>query len=310
MNAMLRTMSQCPTVPKRVQLRHDTSTNWTSANPLLLAGEFAYETNTGRVKVGDGTTRWNSLPYLIDSGPTGPTGPIGGGGGGGGQVLYMETVGGSAPQSGTLRRQLDSTQTTIQTSQTIGTGFLMGTFLTNPPLSSTFIPFGLWDVAIHAAASQSGVTIYADLYYVDSDGVSNPVLIASGGGYADEVPVNVPSEVVTSINVPSTLLPDLTKRLRIRVFADFPVGSSSKTLTLYFGGNTVSHVHTTLTEPSPTGPTGSTGPTGMGSTGPTGMGPTGPTGPVGPAIVFDGGVLGMSFPYGPVLDCGGIFQSP
>ena len=72
-------MSQCPTVARRIQLRHDTSTNWSSVGNslVLLAGEFAYETDTGRVKVGDGVRNWNSLPYFSQSGPTGPTGPIG-----------------------------------------------------------------------------------------------------------------------------------------------------------------------------------------------------------------------------------------
>lgn len=48
----------------RIQLRHDTSANWSSANPTLLEGEFAYETDTKKIKVGDGTTAYNSLAYL------------------------------------------------------------------------------------------------------------------------------------------------------------------------------------------------------------------------------------------------------
>lgn len=48
---------------QHIQLRRDTSANWTTANPVLLSGELAIETNTGRVKWGDGTTSWNSLPY-------------------------------------------------------------------------------------------------------------------------------------------------------------------------------------------------------------------------------------------------------
>lgn len=75
MSATHKTMSQCPTVAKRIQLRHDTTANWSLANPILLVGEFAYETNTGKFKVGDGVTRWNDLSY--SSGPTGSTGPIG-----------------------------------------------------------------------------------------------------------------------------------------------------------------------------------------------------------------------------------------
>ena len=56
-------MSRYQTVAKRIQLRHDTAANWTTANPLLLTGEFAYELDTGKIKVGDGVTRWNSLAY-------------------------------------------------------------------------------------------------------------------------------------------------------------------------------------------------------------------------------------------------------
>ena len=60
---------------KRLQLRRDTATNWTSNNPTLLAGELGAETDTGKFKVGDGTTAWTSLAY--SSGPAGPTGATG-----------------------------------------------------------------------------------------------------------------------------------------------------------------------------------------------------------------------------------------
>jgi hypothetical protein len=73
MIAMYKTMSSCPTVPKRVQLRHDRAANWAVANPMLLAGEFAVETDTAQVKIGNGAARWNTLPYFL-GGPLGPTG--------------------------------------------------------------------------------------------------------------------------------------------------------------------------------------------------------------------------------------------
>lgn len=41
-----------------------TSAQFTTANKTLLAGEFAYETDSGLIKVGDGVTAWNSLPYF------------------------------------------------------------------------------------------------------------------------------------------------------------------------------------------------------------------------------------------------------
>lgn len=49
----------------RFQLRRDTAANWTSINPVLALGEPGVETNTLKVKVGDGATSWNSLAYSI-----------------------------------------------------------------------------------------------------------------------------------------------------------------------------------------------------------------------------------------------------
>ena len=48
----------------KIQLRHDTSQNWYTSNPVLRAGELGFESDTGKSKVGDGSTSWNSLNYL------------------------------------------------------------------------------------------------------------------------------------------------------------------------------------------------------------------------------------------------------
>jgi hypothetical protein len=50
------------TTRQRIRFRRDTSTNWAAANPVLLAGEAGYETNTGVFKIGNGATHWNALP--------------------------------------------------------------------------------------------------------------------------------------------------------------------------------------------------------------------------------------------------------
>lgn len=50
----------------RIQTRRGTAAQWTSANPVLAAGEQGYETDTGKIKVGDGTTAWSALPYPVD----------------------------------------------------------------------------------------------------------------------------------------------------------------------------------------------------------------------------------------------------
>jgi hypothetical protein len=54
----------------QIQIRRGTATEWTSANPTLLQGEAGLETNTGRLKYGDGVTAWNSLPYFLGDTPS------------------------------------------------------------------------------------------------------------------------------------------------------------------------------------------------------------------------------------------------
>ena len=46
----------------RLKMRGDTAAAWTAANPVLLAREFGIETDTRRIKMGDGTTAWAALP--------------------------------------------------------------------------------------------------------------------------------------------------------------------------------------------------------------------------------------------------------
>ncbi len=50
----------------KIQLRRGTATEWNTANPVLENSEPGFETDTGRIKYGDGTTAWNSLQYFND----------------------------------------------------------------------------------------------------------------------------------------------------------------------------------------------------------------------------------------------------
>ncbi len=47
----------------RIKLRRDTAANWTDADPILADGEPGLESDTGKIKYGDGTTAWTSLDY-------------------------------------------------------------------------------------------------------------------------------------------------------------------------------------------------------------------------------------------------------
>lgn len=50
----------------RMQQRRGTAAQWTSANPVLAAGEIGFETDTNKFKVGNGSTAWASLTYFVD----------------------------------------------------------------------------------------------------------------------------------------------------------------------------------------------------------------------------------------------------
>ena len=49
----------------RIQIRRDSSLKWSTNNPVLLQGEFGYETDTDCLKIGDGINPWNDLEYLV-----------------------------------------------------------------------------------------------------------------------------------------------------------------------------------------------------------------------------------------------------
>ena len=46
-----------------IQIRRDTASNWTSTNPTLASGELGLETDTSKIKVGNGSTNWAGLSY-------------------------------------------------------------------------------------------------------------------------------------------------------------------------------------------------------------------------------------------------------
>lgn len=52
----------------QIKLRRDTSANFTSKNPVLGVGEPAYETDTKKLKIGDGTTAYTQLEYFSAGG--------------------------------------------------------------------------------------------------------------------------------------------------------------------------------------------------------------------------------------------------
>lgn len=53
----------------RIRLKRANSIRWSELNPILAAGEPGYETDTGRMKIGDEVTPWNQLDYFNEHDP-------------------------------------------------------------------------------------------------------------------------------------------------------------------------------------------------------------------------------------------------
>ena len=133
-------MTTPTTVPVRLQLRADTAANWTSVNPILLANELGRETDTGKIKIGNGTSTWTSLAYqawatlpvAVNAGGTGQTSYTNG------QLLIGKTDGTLA--KATLTASTGVTITNGNGSITIsatGTGGTVTDVTATSPLAST-----------------------------------------------------------------------------------------------------------------------------------------------------------------------------
>lgn len=77
-----------------IQVRRDSAANWAAANPLLSEGEIALELDTFKIKVGDGVTLYNALPYWFSTmtGITELTGDVTAGPGSGTQAATISAA--------------------------------------------------------------------------------------------------------------------------------------------------------------------------------------------------------------------------
>ena len=64
-------------VQTQMQVRRGTASSWTSTNPTLAAGEIGLETDTGKFKIGNGSSTWTGLAYNLNGGtPSGTDIPL------------------------------------------------------------------------------------------------------------------------------------------------------------------------------------------------------------------------------------------
>ena len=144
----------------QIQLRRDTAADWTSNNPTLAAGEFGWESDSNRFKIGDGSAAWNSLSYADTLKTLGDI------------LVNGSTI--SAPSNG------DLTLTTSGTGNiNLGEFVVNGTTLSSSDSSSININEGL---IVDGALNSSGQAALSGLSYPTSDGTANQFLKTDGSG--------------------------------------------------------------------------------------------------------------------------------
>ena len=173
-----------------IQVKRGTAAGWTSANPTLNAGEIGFETDTKKMKVGDGSTAWTSLTYTVTdgdiSGVTAGTG-LSGGGNSGAVTLAIDTATVST-LTGTqtlTNKTIDAASNTLTGVTTLtGTQTLTNKTLTSPAITggtlvNTVIKGLEEDVNVVASAATGTINFdveTASIWYYTSNATANHTL--------------------------------------------------------------------------------------------------------------------------------------
>jgi hypothetical protein len=190
----------------RLQQRRDTAANWTSNNPTLAAGEFGFETDTKKFKVGDGTTAWTSLTYASSTGTVSSI------------VAGTGLTGGTITTSGTVA--IDTTVTVDRTTaQTLTNKTLTAPAIDNPRIGYTTTVTSSTPVVLTSSSNYqqffTGSTAQTltlpvvttltlgTSFYVNNNSSASMTINSSGGNLVLTLPANM-TATITCILITGT----------------------------------------------------------------------------------------------------------
>jgi hypothetical protein len=153
-------------VVTQIQVRRGTASQWTSANPTLASGEWGFESDTLKTKIGNGSTAWNSLAYATGS-------------------IALANVTGIDSNASTWLATPSSTNLRNAVSDETGTGSLV--FATSPTLVTPVITQG-----------QSTPSFTTNAYTLVA-GDAGQLLLASNGSTAGTI--NIPTDATTNFAI-------------------------------------------------------------------------------------------------------------
>lgn len=172
------------------QLRNGTAANWTSSNPILLEGEVGFESDTRKLKLGNGVSAWNDLLYVQGyDNPTFTTlavtgiatlphihGALAG-------PIYIHCRNGSG---GTLAKG-----TPVYITGNVGNTATVIVAAADASNLAKMPAIGILDAEL-ADNADGHVVIAGEITQMDTNGyaVNAPLYVANGGGYTTTAPVN------------------------------------------------------------------------------------------------------------------------
>ena len=173
-------------------------------------------------------------------------GPAGVNGISNGSILYFNSQRGFNIVTGTLSlTPISIPDTNISYSGNVAQSILIATFTTPPGLlQTTLIDESLWDMNLYGVASiDNSIVYYYNVYYVSEDG-SREIPIAIGSN-ANATYIQSSLYVYkNSLRVPRIVLPDLTYRIRIKVYLSF--STNNTTAVIDFSGRIPSFINTSI----------------------------------------------------------------
>jgi hypothetical protein len=281
----------CQPASVKFQLRRATSSNWTFVNPILKAGEPGFESDSYKLKIGDGVNTWINLPYSSGKTAVGPTG----------SVQYTDGQGNFLGDSGfvytsgvsgnvNLRGDLLPSQDAVYTLGSSGKRW-----------SEVYVGHGTINIAGPVGSTAVGLI-----------GTDDNSIIYTSFGFATPF-INIGPEQGVTLNqgnVGGWAVGPTGKAFT----KDYDLIAQEKLVGVTFPAGLTGPRYSLIKHPAPetiTDASGSYGSTGqvLSSNGssllwispPVGI--TGPTGPV-TSYIFDGGNAQSSYIVGPVFDCG------
>jgi hypothetical protein len=168
-------------MPARILLRRDSSGNWDTNNPVLSLGEPGVETDTLKVKIGDGTSDWQSLDYSITKDFSDLTNT-------------PTTISGYGITDALSLDAISVTQTSASGSGSLTYDSQTGTFTYTPPVLATTLDA----VAENGNTTDQPIvarTFQSDVIFKNSNSVDEPITVQTGENANSTGPLTVNSTV-------------------------------------------------------------------------------------------------------------------